>query len=385
LKNVDDGSTTSQWVPAMPIRNSKVLQILPQLPGTLDGVGDYALNLAKAVWAEHGVMTVFAVAQETTVASKDGFQVISGLNERSVHSMAGECDHVILHYVNYGYQVRGIPFHLRRFARQLRRKLRGRWLTTFHELYASGPPWKSEFWLRPLQVKIARDMVDISDACFVSNKTVENEIQAYDSAKKIYLAPVLSNFGEPELTDFTGSSPKQWAICGGTALVARSLLSFQQIQHAIPAAYVPEQLQVIGGRDDRGTRALVESLNNGTRGLACTYHPEVSVERASELLRDCSFAWLDYFGTGKIWPGMILKSGAFAACCAHAVVPVLSHQEGTFAVDGAAFPGPYFIAPGAVNFPPLDSLQAIRGKIYAWYQAHASSPRLSRIYAEALA
>jgi hypothetical protein len=369
----------------MPIRNSKVLQIVPQLPGTLDGVGDYALNLAKALLAEHAVTTVFAVAQETTVASKDGFQVISGLNQCAVDSMARECDHVILHYVNYGYQARGIPFHLRRFARQLREKLRGRWLTTFHELYASGPPWKSAFCLRPLQVKIARDVINISDACFVSNRTIENEIHAYDSAKKIYLAPVISNFGEPELTDFTASSSKQWAICGGTALVARSLFSFQQIQHAIPAAFVPEQLQVIGGRDERATRALIESLNGGTRGLSCNYHPEVSAECASELLRHCSFAWLDYFGTGKMWPEMILKSGAFAACCAHGVVPVLSHQEDTFAVDGDPFPGPYFITPGAVNFPPLDSLRATREKIYAWYQAHASSPRLARIYAEALA
>jgi hypothetical protein len=347
-------------------------------------VGDYALNVAKALRAQFGVTTVFAVARKTTVASKDGFRVISGLDEHSVDSGARECDHVILHYVNYGYQARGIPFSLGRFARALRQKLRGRWVTTFHELYAWGPPWKSEFWLRPLQVKIARGVIQISDACLVSNRTVEQEILGYDRTKKTYLAPVLSNFGEPEAVNFSASA-KHWAICGGTALVARSLFSFQKIRRAIPAPYAPEQLEVIGGRNSRGTRALVESLNSSTPGLTCHYHPEVSPERASELLGQCSFAWLDYFEAGRMWPGMILKSGVFAACCAHGVVPVFSHEEETLVVDGAPFPGPYFIVPPAVNFPARESLRAIRGEIYEWYQAHASSARLARIYAEALA
>lgn len=369
----------------MSIFKRPVLQIIPRLPGTLDGVGDYALNLAKALHAYDGRKTVFIVAQRTAVASSEGFRVISGLSESSFEAGGEECDDVILHYVNYGYQERGVPFSLRTFARRLRQQLRGRWLTNFHELYAWGPPWKSAFWLRPVQVKIARDLIDISDACFVSNPTIEQAIREYDSSQKTYLAPVLSNLGEPKLIDFSDLSPRKWAICGGTVLVARSLASFQHIQGAIPASYAPRQLEVIGGRDNRTTRDLVESVNNGAPGLTCHYHPEVRPERASELLSQCSFAWLDYFGAGKMWPGMILKSGSFAACCAHGVVPVLSHQEGPFAVDGATFPGPYFIVPGAVSLPSLKSLQAIRQDIHEWYQAHASSARLARVYTEALA
>ncbi len=369
----------------MSISKRQVLQIIPQLPGTLDGVGDYALNLAKALRANDGRETLFIVAQKTAVASNDGFRVISGFGESSFEAAVQECDDVILHYVNYAYQERGVPFSLRRFTRRLRPQLRGRWLTNFHELYASGPPWRSAFWLRPIQVKFARDLIDISDTCFVSNPITERAIREYDSSKKINLAPVLSNFGEPKLIDLSPSSPGTWAICGGTVLVARSLASFQQIQRAIPASCNPRQLEVIGGRDNRATRNLVESVNHSAPALTCRYHPEVQPERASELLSQCSFAWLDYFGSGKKWPGMILKSGSFAACCAHGVVPVFSHREEPFAVEGAAFPGPYFIVPSAVNLPSLESLQAIRQDIHEWYQAHASSARLARIYAEALA
>src|SRR5687767_9796249 len=186
-----------------------VLQIVPQLPGTFDGVGDYALNLARALSADHGITTTFLVAAKTSLTSKDGYRVISGLDRARVPELAQKCEHVILHYVNYGYQARGIPFPLRTFAQRLRSQFRGRWVTTFHELYASGPPWGSAFWLQPLQVRIARDMIDASTSCIVSNPPIETAIHAYDARKKVYLAPVLSNFGEPELSGFGSVSPRR--------------------------------------------------------------------------------------------------------------------------------------------------------------------------------
>jgi hypothetical protein len=366
--------------------DGSILQIVPQLPGTLDGVSDYALNLARALAARHGLTTVFAVAQAPSVEAKDGFRVVSGLGQgRAADSLVQQCTHVILHYVNYGYQTRGVPFALLRFARELRGQLRGRWVTTFHEIYAWGPPWKSEFWVRPFQVKIARELIDLSDVCFVSNAAVEKEIYLHDARKQVRRAPVMSNFGEPELTDFSSASPKRWAICGGTALIARSLFSFERLHRLIPEPFFPNHLDVIGGRETESTRVLIERVAGGTPGLSCHYHPDVAVKEASALLAQCSFAWLDYFGKGKMWPGMVLKSGVFAACGAHGVVPILSHQEDAFAVEGDSFPGPWFITPAALHFPAPDRLSEIREKIYTWYWAHAASMRLARLYAEALA
>ena len=85
--------------------DGSILQIVPQLPGSLDGVGDYALNLARGLSARHGLTTVFAVERETSVEAKDGFRVVSGLGQGgAAESLAQQCTHVILHYVNYGYQ-----------------------------------------------------------------------------------------------------------------------------------------------------------------------------------------------------------------------------------------------------------------------------------------
>src|SRR4051812_21334913 len=104
----------------MPTRDT-VLQIIPQLPGTFDGVGDYALNLARALSADHGLTSTFLVAGKTSATSKDDYAVISGLNSAESTELAQAHEHVILHYVNYGYQARGVPFGLRSFVKQLRR------------------------------------------------------------------------------------------------------------------------------------------------------------------------------------------------------------------------------------------------------------------------
>jgi hypothetical protein len=358
-----------------------VLQIVPHLPGTFDGVGDYALNLARAFSAGHGLNTTFLVARETAATSKDGYAVISGLNSVGSAELAERHEHVILHYVNYGYQARGVPFSLRTFVKELRQNLRGRWATTFHELYASGPPWKSAFWLRPLQVGIARDMIDVSDSCIVSNAPIEQAIHAYDSRKKVLSAPVMSNFGEPEPANLPPVSPRRWAICGGTALIARSLHLFEQLRPLIPADFAPDHLDIVGGREEPSITAAVDRLK---RELSVHHNPEVGVDLASELLRKAAFGWLNYFGAGKLWPGMVLKSTAFAAFCAHGVIPILSHQEGPIAVGGDALPGPFFVTKDRVLFPQVDEFPALRRRFANWYRAHASAEQLARIYVEAL-
>lgn len=367
----------------MSLQRKTVLQIVPHPPGTFDGVGDYALNLADALSVDHGITTTFLVAGKTCVTSKDGYAVISGLGHNAAAELAQKCEHVILHYVNYGYQARGVPFSLRAFVKQLRSQLRGRWVTMFHELYASGPPWKSAFWLRPLQVRIARDIIDASTACLVSNRPIQEAINAYDPGKKIYLAPVISNFGEPELSALQ-ASPKRWAICGGTALIARSLALFEQLDQLIPEPFAPENLDVVGGHEEISIRTTLDRLSRSRPGLLCRYHPEVSAERASEILRHSSFGWIDYFGAGTVWPGMLLKSTAFAAFCAHGIVPVLSHREEPITINGDALPGPYYITPGAINFPLPELLRETQQRFYGWYHAHADSHRLARVYAEAL-
>jgi hypothetical protein len=359
-------------------------QVLPHLPGSNDGVGDYSLTLARQLYALYGLRTTFIVAASTSVREKEGFSVVSGLDADQSSSSVRLPVHVILHYANYGYQRRGVPFRLRRFARDLRGRLAGRWITTFHELYASGPPWRSAFWVRPLQVKIARDLMDLSNSCVASNEVIRREINRHDARKPVYVVPMMSNFGEPPWPIPVQKSPKRWAIAGGTALIERSLRAFAKIKPAIPGSYFPDEVEVVGGVENQPLRDQLRVLRQVFPEVSFRHHPQVTADRASTILAPCAFGWLDYFGDGKAWPGMILKSGSFAAFCAHGIVPVLSHEERELSAGGDSFPGPFHISAAATSLPTPENLANIQQMVRAWYDRNASSTRTAQIYAEAL-
>ncbi len=98
-----------------------LLQIVPRLPGTHDGVGDYALNLAQALARQFKIKTIFAVPH-ATAKEAGAFSVRSfDLSAEAAAEIADDCEDVLLHYVNYGYHVRGVPRRLPGFLQTLRR------------------------------------------------------------------------------------------------------------------------------------------------------------------------------------------------------------------------------------------------------------------------
>ena len=139
--------------------SGQILQIVPRAPGSHDGIGDYALTLAKQLTTRHGRKTVFVMAERWAASEAEGFEILSPLDAID-DERCRDCgiEAIILHYVNYGYQKRGVPLSLPALLRKLRSASGGRLVTIFHEVYASGPPWKSAFWLRPMQIRIAREI-----------------------------------------------------------------------------------------------------------------------------------------------------------------------------------------------------------------------------------
>lgn len=355
-----------------------VLQIVPQLPGSFDGVGDYALILAKRLQQDHQIGSVFAAAKRNSAGAEIEFPVASDLD--SIVQSNSTFEHVILHYANYGFQRRGVPLRLRKLAREFRRKRHGRWITTFHELYASGPPWKSAFWLRPLQMRIAKSIAQSSDSCIVSSEVMLAQLKNLASNARFFVHPVVSNFGEPSLGPnlLANRDPHRWIICGGTALVERSLRSFRRIVGRVPASFSPHQLFVLGGNDNLTTRSMLVDLTN----IQTDYRPHISAAEASQIFSTVSFAWLDYFPRAGVPTAVVLKSGAFAAACAHGVIPILADEASVISVAADPLPGPYFISAKRVEFPQDRQKTAV--EIYDWYRRRAASQHLARGVVKAL-
>lgn len=343
-------------------------------------MGDYALQLAKVLRQRHECQSIFAPATPTPAGDVDGFEILPSLASLVNTSSIEKYDDVILHYVNYGYERRGVPLSLPSLLRRLRRSYRGRLLTIFHELYASGPPWKSAFWLQPLQKKIAREIARFSDAAVVSNETIHAQLQELAPGVQPLVLPVISNFGEPTLSpaQLADRDPHRWAICGGAALVARSLQTFCAIQNRIPDSFSARKLFVLGGTDNPAVRATLSALSS----LQTDYRPEVDRAEASQILSTCSFAWLDYFHRRDVPTTAILKSTAFAAACAHGIIAVFPHPGSVISLREDRLPGPFFVAAGRSELPP-DRARAA-AEVYAWYQRNAASECLARGIAQAL-
>ena len=365
--------------PCMASDADVVLQIVPRVSDNPDGVTDYALNLAKALLTQYRLRTVFAAAEPSQVSEKEGFKIAPIAGDSLSRDKPAR---VILHYVNYGYQKRGLPFSLLPILHRVRESYRGRFLVILHELFASGPPWKSEFWLQPLQKKIARDVARLADARLVSSESMRQTFEELVPGLDIVVHPVPSAFGEPVINpvQLRERDNHRWLICGGTELIERSLRSFLRIAGAIPANVAPRNLVVLGGMENSRVRQLLKTLPD----IDSKYFSAVSPEAASQILSTCAFAWLDYFTAGRANPDLLLKSSSFANVCAHAVVCVTPHAMAPISLEGDLLPGPFAIARGEVKMPSGSDRPDVARAIYDWYHRHASVASLSRVVAEKL-
>ena len=358
---------------------STLLQIVPRVPGGIDGVGDYALALSKNLREKFKCDTVFATFGGESRGQRADFEVLP--LERLTEPSLSRFDHILLHYVNYGFQKRGVPFRLLSILRGLRAEHRGKLVTIFHEIYASAPPWRSAFWLQPLQRRLAKSIALLSDVCVVSTENFRRELKRMVPSARLELHPIPSGLGEPLLSNglIAERNPHQWVIVGGTALVERSLRSFVRLHKCIPESIAAEKLFVLGGNDNAAARSMLSELT-----IESNYNPRIAATDASQFLATCSFAWFDYFHRRDVETSVILKSSAFAAACAHAVIPVFPHRGSPISLDGDSLPGPFFVKQNRSEIPGARERAVIAAAIYDWYQRYASSEHLLRGIADAL-
>src|SRR5437660_3936401 len=192
----------------------KLIAIVPRIPPAIDGVGDYALNLARLLRENLGVSTQFIVADSNWPMTEqvEGFEarrLSSHTTEELIDLLnlleqeSTEDARVLLHYEGYGYASRGCPVWLVNALEQWRLASSKRSLVTlFHELYAKGPPWTSSFWLSPLQKNLTTRVARASDQCLTSLERYARIVRQMSGkpANTVTSIPVFSSIGEPEST-----------------------------------------------------------------------------------------------------------------------------------------------------------------------------------------
>jgi hypothetical protein len=340
-----------------------LVQLVPRLPPAIDGLGDYAAGLAARLAARHGLASRFLVGDPAWQASEGSPAGARPLPRRTADELVaaiaadGGSSTVMLHFVNYAYQSRGCPWWLVEGLTRWRRAAPQRRLVVmFHETYAFGPPWRSAFWLSPLQRLIARRLHALADVPLTNVERYARWLWRGrlppSAPRRIW--PVLSNVGEPAEVAPAAAREPALVVFGrpsNRAMIYRE--NGRQLRELMRSLGLTV-LHDIGPRLDEAPPELP--------GVRFHGHGPLPVAEVSALLGRSAVGFVNNAD------GPLAKSGVFAAYCSHglAIVACKPYPD----EDGLRCGTHYLVAGTAAD---AAGRAAASAAARAWYQEHASA------------
>ncbi len=345
----------------------RITTIVPLLPPSINGLGDYGLILAKKLRQNFGLETEFVVGEPNWPgeACLDGFTV-KQVSKRSKNALLELLPNqsnskVFLHYVGYGYAKRGCPVWLVEALEQWRKAEEKRNLIImFHEIYAFGAIWTSQFWTSPLQGNLAARLICLSDQSLTSKQGYAEIISKLSQGKHktVPALPVFSNVGEPEYLTPLSARPRRLVVFGGRGWRSRVYKRSQlALQRTCQELEIVEILDIGVSLDFQ-----IDPVN----GIAVICLGVQSSQEISKLLSSSIVGFFDY-------PTEFLaKSTIFAAYCAHGLLSI-GVSDGGENVDGLEAGKHYWLGDKYEQPMNLSAGQIVADNGYAWYQQHQLS------------
>lgn len=342
----------------MPTTDRLLIQIVAQLKPERCGVSDHAILLARELDSAFGIRTVFVVLNSAEQCDAPFQRVYCSppqLLEACISLSTGQPSAILVHYSGYGYAPDGAPSFLAEAIEQVRRPGRFRIGIYFHELFATGVPWRSAFWHTHRQKQVVRRLAKASDLVATNSKNhsdwLEREvIQA--GIPPVRLLPVFSNVGEsPEIPPMRARRP---------AMVVFGLPATRR------RAY--ERLTSLGGL--LHSLGIEEIVDAGPEFDASSELCGISVRRLGALAPAdlADILSQSIFGFVQHPSSWLAKSGVFAGLCAHGVIPVIAepfHGE----VDGLR-DGVHLISPRTAKAAIAGGLECCSAEAWHWYEGH---------------
>jgi hypothetical protein len=338
-------------------------QIVPTLPPSIDGLGDYADILSRQLNTFHGVPSRFMIVDPSWMGSLADVVRLPQPTEPALReclaslprSSAGAHQVVILHYVNYAYDPRrGVPrWLIEGLEHWAAARAEHHLITVFHELYATSWPYRKAFWYSPFQRLLSARLCHASAATYTSREYYARWIRRHldPHAAPCQVWPVLSNVGEPAAVPPLDAR-QPWLVIFGQA-TSRSR-TYQHNHHRL--AQLCERL---GIREvhDIGTPSPACPRQIGA--IPVRVHGRLAREEISALLMQARFGLIDNNRAS------LAKSGVFAAYCSHGLVPL---TETDYPAEDGLAPEQTMIS---IDRAPGDA-QRLASAAFVWYQRHAS-------------
>jgi len=308
----------------------QVTHIVPRFWPQFDGLGDYARLLGDQLQQDYGVRSRYVVGdphwrcggdqlpggvsyEVSAVGRQDAAKLQQHIRDASV---------VILHYVGYGYQSRGVPFWINQAMRRWKESgSQRRLIVVFHELWASGPPWKSECYLGWIQRRLVADLHRLADAALTSGtlglRRLERIRPGHTTVHPVPSGISMSN--AEQRTWHQAGTPVTLALFGLPSQREISARKHLKLVMELRRQGLLASVNVIGkdahsgDRPSRDIELLGEVLNRSQVRAV----PDASSELAGRTLAESDLL-LSFYPSR--WLG---KSGSVMAALANGAVPVL--------------------------------------------------------------
>ena len=360
----------------------RLVQIVTGLPPQVDGVGDYALGIARELRSNEDVDSTFLIANPKwqgpnqvqgfaalAVAQRTRHAFYSGMEELLSSCEATPSTALLLHCSMYGLAKRALPFWLAAGIEKWKAVFSDcTVMTMFHELDATGPFWKSAFWLSPVQQWLLKRFAAQSTAVFVSNDGYLRNLSSMAglSVDEIEKLPVASNVGEPALTSMkrVSSRTRQLAIFG--------------LRHTRDAIF-EDPLRLAKLCRELAIERIVDigpmAIQRSVPGTPVHSLGELDGSDVSAIFSE------SMFGLTLMEPTRLAKSGVFAALCAHGICPIVM-GKGSGSFDGLVEGVHYFHA-DRLKSCDGERLCRMSKAVHAWYGEHTLAIQARRYAAVA--
>jgi len=351
----------------------RLVHITAELPPTVGGVADYTAILSRRlvevsdgtvepVLVHAGNESTDAIEVEVPTVDLSGECSAAALAE-TVRQLADESEGpavVLLEYSGYGYAKRGAPWWLARGLRRVCGTDGVPLITMFHELYASGPPWTSAFWLSFVQARVVRRLARYSDG-ILANRRDTAEWLHNRASTPVCFSPVFSNVGEPgELHPWEEREPYA-VVFGGTGKRALYTKHGSLMTKFLDRVGINRVVDIGPSPPDCVGRQ--DGIQVDIRGL-------LSPEEVSKSISNAQIGFLCRN------PEALTKSGSLAAYFAHGVPSVIAHRHSSEANPILEEGTHYISMERAVrNTIEEEEWQELGRRAREWYvdNAHSSS------------
>ncbi len=216
-------------------------------------------------------------------------------------------DSVFLQMSGYGFSKRGTALWLLREMEKRRHEIKS-FGVFFHELYAFGPPWKSAFWVSPIQRHVVRRLTELSDFWMTNREGSAQWLRRYAGHKPHAVLPVFSTVGEPQ--SLSAARKRRLVVFGSAGL---RTVTYRAAGSELFQWAKRQSIEI----HDIGSTVMDVQVKDTIKANGVTQHGRLEAHDISDLMRGSLFGLVAY-------PvNYVAKSSVFATYCAHGLCPVL--------------------------------------------------------------